>query len=135
MFGRPGENVGRQVIEPMSKLRENSTRCGLQRAPRYDIQMGVRYRVSGETEWRDGQTENISRSGVLLRVSDALKVSALVEMRFSLPSEIGGEKAAEIICQGWVVRALTPSTTEKVPVMAAKILEYHFVRGFDECEA
>jgi len=119
----------------MSKLRENTALCGLERATRYDIQMGVRYRASGETEWRDGQTENISRSGVLLRVSEALKVSALVEMRFSLPLEMGGEKAAEVFCQGWIVRALPPSTTEKVPVMAAKILEYHFVRGFDACEA
>jgi hypothetical protein len=119
----------------MSKLRENTALCGLERATRYDIQMGVRYRPSGETEWREAQTENISRSGVLLRVSEALNVSALVEMRFSLPLETGGEKAAEVFCEGWVVRAERPPAREKLPVMAAKILDYRFERGRNGCEA
>ena len=115
----------------MGSLSETTTLTGLERAPRYDIQMGLRYRASGETEWREGQTENISRSGVLFRVHEPLKITELVEMRLFLPLNMSGGGAAEVFCQGWVVRVLPPSRADKLPVMAAKILEYRFERGLE----
>ncbi len=119
----------------MSGRWENTTLSGLERAPRYDIQMGMFYRAGGETEWRNAQMENISRSGVLLRVGEALKVSALVEMRFMLPPGMAGKESAEVLCQGWVVRSSPPSADEKLHRMAAKILDYRFVRDLGGCAA
>jgi len=119
----------------MSVHWENTTLSGLERAARYDIQMGMRYRTGGENAWHDAQVENISRSGVLFRVGESLRVSALVEMRFMLPPGMAGKESAEIMCQGWVVRSSPPSADEKLHRMAAKILEYRFVRDLAGCEA
>jgi len=113
---------------------ENTTLSGLERAPRYDIKMGMLYRTGGEKAWHNAQVENISRSGVLFRVGESLRVSALVEMRFMLPPGMAGKESAEILCQGWVVRSAPPSADEKLHRMAAKILEYRFVRDLGGCE-
>ena len=114
---------------------ENTTLSGLKRAARYDIQMGMLYRAGGETQWHNAQVENISRSGVLFRVGESLRVSALVEMRFMLPPGMAGKESAEVLCQGWVVRSSPPSADEKLHRMAAKILDYRFVRDLGACEA
>jgi hypothetical protein len=95
----------------------------------------MRYRASGQTEWRDAETENISRSGVLFRARQPLDVKSLVEMRFRLPEEMAGQRSAEVFCQGWVVRSASPSADEKRHRMAAKILDYRFVRDLGGCEA
>ena len=118
----------------MSGRWEDTTLSALERAPRYEMQMGLRYRASGETEWREAQIENISRSGVLFRVGESLRVSEFVEMRFMLPPGMAGKESAEILCQGWVVRSAPPSADEKLHRMAAKILEYRFVRDLGGCE-
>lgn len=119
----------------MSVPGENMTLSALERAPRYDIQMGMLYRTGGEKKWHNAQVENISRSGVLFRVGEALRVSALVEMRFMLPPGMAGKESAEVVCQGWVVRTSPPSADEKLHRMAAKILDYRFVRDLGGCEA
>ena len=114
---------------------EDTTLSGLERAPRYEMQMDMRYRVGGEAEWHNARMENISRSGVLFRVGESLKVSELVEMRFMLPPGMAGKESAEVLCQGWVVRSSPPSADEKLHRMAAKILDYRFVRDVGGCEA
>ena len=114
---------------------EDTTLSGLKRAPRYEMQMDMRYRVGGETEWHNARMENISRSGVLFRVGESLKVSALVEMRFMLPPGMAGKETAEVLCQGWVVRTAPPSADEKLHRMAAKILDYRFVRDVAGCDS
>jgi hypothetical protein len=101
---------------------------GLERAMRYDIRMEMRYRASGETEWREAETENISRTGVLFRAREALDVTALVEMCFRLPEETAGQQSAEVFCQGWVVRSMPPASVDRLPMMAARILDYQFIR-------
>jgi hypothetical protein len=94
-----------------------------QRAARFIMETPVRYRIVGDIDWRQGQTENISRSGVLFRVERALVPSASIEMRLALPVTLAGEAAASIVCLGRVVRE------GKAFTMAARILEYHFERG------
>lgn len=119
----------------MSARSENTTMSGAERAPRYGIQMTMLYRADGETEWHNAQIENISRSGVLFRVDEVLKVSALVEMRLVLPPGMAGKESAEILCQGWVVRSSPLSADENPYRMAAKILDYRFVRDLGGCAA
>jgi len=119
----------------MSGRWEDTTLSGLERAPRYEMPMAMRYRAGGETEWHNAQMENISRSGVLFQVGEALKVSELVEMRFMLPPGMAGKESAEVLCQGWVVRSSPPSADENAHRMAAKILDYRFVRDLAGCEA
>ncbi len=119
----------------MSGRWEDTTVSGLERAQRYGIQMTMLYRADGETEWHNAQIENISRSGVLFRVDEALRVSALVELRLVLPPGMAGKESAEILCQGWVVRSSPLSPDENPYLMAAKILDYRFVRDLGGCQA
>ena len=90
--------------------------------------MCLRYRVPGENEWLEGETENISRSGVLFRPSAPLDVNTPIEVGLVLPEEAGGESGALMLCQARVVRTLLPAASDAPPVMAAKFLEYRIVR-------
>jgi len=83
----------------------------------------VRYRLVGDSNWHQGQTENISRSGLLFRVERASEPRAPIEMRLALPVTLDGEAAASIVCFGRIVRKGEDFT------LAAKILEYRFERG------
>ncbi len=102
------------------------------RAPRFEIHAPLRYRPSGKMGWSKGRMENISRSGVLFRAEQLVDVDAQVEMSFVLPVEIVGEGAAEVFCQGTVVRTMLPPTTDAPPALAARILDYRFMREPDE---
>jgi hypothetical protein len=91
--------------------------------------MPVLFRLPGEEEWREGITENVSRSGVLLRAAQALPERAAVEIRMALPAQIPGTQGASIICHAQVVRTVEPNTDPR-PGYAATIREYNLVPGF-----
>jgi len=75
------------------------------RAPRYPLRIPLRYRSSSDGHWRDGHTENISRSGVLFRTDQAMPLQTPIEIVLALPAEVGGEgAAATVICRGRIVR-------------------------------
>ncbi|MCI0403151.1 MAG: PilZ domain-containing protein [Acidobacteria bacterium] len=114
-----------------------STR-NVQRAPRFALQLPVLFRRLGDEEWREGTTENVSRSGVLLRAVDALPERAAVEIRMALPAQIPGTQGASIICHAQVVRTAEPAPTEPGASpdsragYGAAICEYNLVPGFGE---
>ena len=58
-----------------------------ERATRVLLRLPVRYRVVGATDWREGKTENISRSGVLFLADDLIAVDSEVELSFTLPED------------------------------------------------
>jgi len=103
------------------------------RAQRFDFQLPLRYRASGETAWQEGRTENISRTGVLFWVGRSMEAHTPVEISFEMPVEVGGERGAEVVCQGEIVRTVLPATTDAQPALAARILEYQFIRGQKRC--
>jgi hypothetical protein len=100
----------------------------LNRAPRYRLQIPLRYRPSGDHQWREGRTENISRSGVLFRTDHLMPLQTPIEMLLALPVEVGGgEDAATVICRGRVVRtqpADGASGDDGQPAVAATIAGY-----------
>jgi hypothetical protein len=101
---------------------------GVSRARRYQIGTTVRYRVRGQSTWHEGVMENISYSGVLIRTGHFLPPNTFVEMRFFLPVELNGERAAEVLCRGSIVRS-SPSTTSAGSVsIAARITHSRFLR-------
>ena len=99
------------------------------RAPRYPIQISMKYRSSGDTEWRDGYTENISRSGVLFRADQPMPVQTLIEMLLALPSEIAGSDEATVICRGRVVRMEPARHDDPRPALAAAIAGYRLTHS------
>jgi hypothetical protein len=75
------------------------------RAPRYRLRIPLRYRSAGDSQWRDGRTENISRSGVLFRTDRLMPPQTRIEIVLALPAEVGGgDEAATVICRGRIVR-------------------------------
>ncbi|MGB7601171.1 MAG: ATP-binding protein [Candidatus Sulfotelmatobacter sp.] len=101
----------------------------LSRAPRFQLHLPLKYRRLDEDQWHDGETRDISRSGLLFRAEDALQPNIQLEINLVLPSEIAGLSPTEVICRGEVVRTIEPLGKEMSPALAAKILQYHFQHG------
>src|SRR5438132_600449 len=98
------------------------------RATRFPLGLQVRYRRMDQSEWRVGNTENISHSGALVRVasSGSLDPEAELEVRFVLPAAPTGERA-EIACRGRVVRTVSPTDAWPWPGFALAIERYDFL--------
>ncbi len=100
---------------------------GTPRARRFPMEFPLRYRPADDAAWLEGRGANISRSGMLFRASQSLRLRAPVEMTFVMPVEIPGESPATVICQGHVVRQ-APGDSQGGVVIAATIETYRFQR-------
>jgi PAS domain S-box-containing protein len=105
------------------------------RATRFDLHLPMKYRLIGESGWREGTTENISRSGMLFQAEEPIAPNAQLEINLVLPAEIAGLAAAEVVCRGEVVRTARSECSTVSPTLAAKILQYHFQHGSHLSEA
>jgi hypothetical protein len=84
----------------------------------------MKYRPMGEGEWREGITENISRSGVLFRAPDLLAPDTPIEMRVALPVGASPDLFSEVVCSGRLVRTVSAAGAERRPALAAAITDY-----------
>jgi PAS domain S-box-containing protein len=98
----------------------------LLRAPRFQLHLPLKYRRLDEEKWHDGETRNISRSGLLFEAEDLLQPKVQLEINLVLPAEIAGLSPTEVICKGEIVRTLTGQVPH---ALAAKILQYQFQHG------
>lgn len=94
------------------------------RAPRFALDVPLRYRPIGATAWQEGRTENISRSGVLFVADHVMEVDTRIEMTFVLP--VTG-LSPKVVCRGRVVRIVQPKEDEPRPGLAATISRYRLV--------
>src|SRR5262245_44079060 len=99
----------------------------LMRAPRFPLHLSVRYRRVGDRQWRRGETENISRSGVLIRAEDPLEIDETVELMVALAVRNAAGGSGEVQCSGRVVRIISPATGQTLPGSALVIEEYNFL--------
>jgi hypothetical protein len=82
-----------------------------------------------DIEWRDGESLNISGSGLLFRAEQPLESQTPVELSVELPGIGADGVAVRIACRGHVVRTVeTDSATER-PLVAATIDAYRFIRA------
>lgn len=100
----------------------------LPRAFRFDLHVPVCFRAKGQQDWRQGETENMSRSGVLFSSGQTLNPQDDVEMVFVLPVASARDGAVVLSCQGRVVRAVESPSPESPVRMAATFLRYQFLR-------
>jgi hypothetical protein len=98
------------------------------RAERFPIRTPLRYRASGESDWCEGTTLNISRSGVFFRAEKEVDLKTVLEMRILFPAEIIGESPANVLCWGPVVRTVAPESPNGLPAVAVAIVRYRFAR-------
>jgi hypothetical protein len=74
------------------------------RAERFSLPVSILYRRAGDVRWREGHTENISRSGVLFRAVEPVDVQMPVEILLDLPAAVAGAAAGASLCHGRIVR-------------------------------
>jgi hypothetical protein len=84
------------------------------RPQRVSLQVAVRYRSPGDESWKTGRTENISRTGVLVRAVRLLPLNAEVEVAVTVPAGIIPDLAGPIVCSGTVAR-LVPAVAGGSP--------------------
>jgi two-component system cell cycle sensor histidine kinase/response regulator CckA len=101
----------------------------LSRAQRFQIHLPLKYRRIDEEKWHDGETRNISRSGLLFEAEDFLQPNVQLEINLVLPAEIAGLSATEVVCRGEIVRTVQSAEDGLTPALAAKILQYRFQHG------
>ena len=118
----PPQFVPRRPVAPASEMQPT-------RAQRFQLHLPLRYRRLGESQWHEGTTENISRSGMLFKTDELLQPNAQLEINLVLPAEIAGLSATEVVCRGEVVRTVEPHGEMLSPALAARILQYHFQHG------
>ena len=97
------------------------------RAPRFDLHLPLKYRLLGESGWREGTTENISRSGMLFQAEEFSHPMRNSRSTWYCLQKSRDWQSAEVICLGEVVRTVESGTVS--PTLAAKILQYHFQQG------
>ncbi len=93
------------------------------------MQMPMRYRPAGQTDWQTGSTENISRTGVLFRAEQIIGANTELEMILGV-RQITMADTADIVCRGHIVRTMAGGT-QPSPAIAATIEEFSFLRGTD----
>jgi len=99
------------------------------RAERFAIRLPVRYREPHSSGWFEGETENISGSGVLFRTESLLSPKTTVEMRLALPVALKDEAPCEIVCKGIIVRLEQSDIRGMQPALAVAIQDYRFARA------
>jgi PilZ domain len=110
-------------------------KCGTRKAwtpreRRLRHRVALLFRVSGGDEWLEGESENVSRSGLLFRAASQLQAGAKVELILDMPKELTGEEDARVVCEAAVVRVeavpLTRKNRQESFLMACTIAEYKF---------
>jgi len=104
------------------------------RARRLKVDGPVRYRAKSTSTWYEGTVDNISQSGVLFSGEHTFPVNTLLELIFEMPEEISGQKDANILCQGRVIRGKDTRGKEirakgDGSTQAASIIDYKFLHN------
>ena len=117
----------------MTDRSNNKKKKEVKRAARFPIRTAIHYRPEGKDNWHTGETENISRSGVLFNARDLVAVNTALELTFPLPAEIGSEAGAIVLCRGHIVRTILPPVSDLPGTMAAQFNDYQLTpRGSTE---
>jgi hypothetical protein len=92
--------------------------------------MPMMFRPVGESEWQQGQTANVSRTGVLFTTQTTMKPHTALEMKLVFPAEIVGQAAGQVVCRGEVIRAESSSPLqEPQSALAATIGSFRMLPG------
>jgi len=92
-----------------------------ERAPRYALQLPMRYRLTGDgyKEWDAGETVNLSKSGVLFHCEKLLEVGTVLEIIFQAS---GPPLLDASTRRARVVRRVLNDWPETRPLFGAKFL-------------
>ncbi len=86
------------------------------------------FRRVGDTEWQQGLTANVSRTGVLFTTQTTMQPHTALEMRMMFPAEIVGKGGGQVVCRGEVIRAES-SVLREPQALAATIGSFRMLPG------
>lgn len=117
-------------MNPSKPVSTHSPRGPVTRSGRPEVRCAVRFPLAlpvvlstGENDV-EGQTRNVSASGVLFSLESALKVGSDVRFSMRMPREtLGSPQDVVVHCKGRVVRC---SSSHNEHLAAATIDEYRF---------
>jgi len=98
------------------------------RAKPFPLHLPIRYREPQSAGWFEGETENISWSGILIRTERLLRPNTPVEMRLTLPVARMDRAPGEIVCKGVIVRTEPSNIMGIPPALGVAIRHYRFTR-------
>jgi signal transduction histidine kinase len=98
------------------------------RARRFSMRVPLRYRGIGTWEWRNGETENISFSGVLFRCPEQLEERARVEVVLEMPPELSEGAGLDLLCAGQVVRSTEAGLLVKGGTIAVAFKDFRLLQ-------
>ncbi len=86
------------------------------------------FRRVGETEWQQGQTANVSRTGILFTTQTTMQPHTALEMKLMFPAELVGRTAGQVVCRGEVIRSES-SVLREPQALAATIGSFRMLPG------
>jgi hypothetical protein len=98
------------------------------RARRFTVAGTLCYRRFGDDVWFHGAIENVSRTGILFRVTEPVALATSLEVMFTLPAERSEQIPTRVVCEGSVVRTVDRVDAEGAGVAIA-IERYRIERG------
>jgi hypothetical protein len=114
-----------------ARLKCGSRKNWVPRPRRLRHQVPLQIRLAGKEEWMEGDSENVTRAGLLLSCATPLEMGASVEVMMVMPQEITGDKSAQVLCEATVLRVEVPpagrSGKQSLFRIACAIKDYKFV--------
>ena len=100
------------------------------RAQRFPVSLRVLCRPAGGKTWTEGVTRNASRSGVLFQCPRPLAIGTAVELILGLSlAGVTPPETADMLCEGYIVRAHADVTEDDTATLAATIARYSYLRA------
>lgn len=98
------------------------------RAERFHLCLNVKYRISGERKWREGQVQNISSSGVLFCGTGSSAQGRTLSLVIDLSPVDGANRQGRILAIGKVVRSFEAPGGHQI-MIAVKIISARLARS------
>src|SRR5262249_36589739 len=104
-----------ETNSPTIEVRQDSSDSV--RALRHELRIPLRYRMEGRQEWLNGETINMSESGLLFSSDDLLEVNARVQITFQSSESPALRSSTRIAC---IVRRMLSNWPETRVMFGAK---------------
>ncbi len=100
----------------------------VRRAARFRLTLPLRYRRAGTSKWDVSTTINISHSGVLFAVTEALDTDERLDIVLTLFQQQDSLGLTQVEIAGRVARSAAPGS-ESTEAIAAAFFSYEFVHS------
>jgi len=99
-----------------------------ERAPRFSLNLAMRYRIDGQENWESGKVVNMSSTGVLFSGQFVVKRGSRIDVSIDLPFRRYSTPHVRIIAKGVVVRSSETDPPGSGVLVAAQLASPRLLR-------